>query len=68
MYYYELHVFFNRFDGYSFAFKSETSLNSEDEIINRATELDLFTEDGDQMMVDYAEETTEDAYELLKLN
>jgi len=53
-YYYDLHVFFSRNDGYSIpiALESIDEL-SEYEVIELAIEMDLFQEDGDQNQVDY---------------
>lgn len=61
MYYYEIHVFFSREDGYSFAIKSDRTL-SDDEAIERAEYQYKFTEDGDQHHVDYVLEITEEEY------
>jgi hypothetical protein len=63
MYYYELHCFFRRDDGYSIGMESEEDLgHDEDAIIELAVAKGLFSEDGDQYYVDYAEAITEQEY------
>jgi len=65
-YYYDIHVFISRQDGYSITLKSDEPLE-EDDAIERAAEANLFTEDGDQNHVDYVEEISEEEYNLLTL-
>lgn len=61
MYYYELHVFYSRSEGYSIGLQSETQL-SDDDAINLATKRDLFPEQGDGDYVDSVDEMTEKEY------
>lgn len=65
-YYYEVHVFFSRTDGYSIPVKVESARPlSEDQIIEFAADNCLFTDDGDQNNVDYVEEIDEKTYKEL---
>ena len=61
-YYYELHIFLGRNDGYSKFFKSDKQLENEEDIIAEALKLmpDL---DGDIDMCDYAKKITKEEYE-----
>lgn len=61
MYYYDIHVFFTRTDGYSVAVESEKDIN-EDEAIELAVKQDKFTEDGDQYHVDTVTPIDEETY------
>lgn len=63
-FYYDVHVFFSRQDGYSVPVKSEWPLD-EEETIELARENNLFTEDGDGYNVDYVEEINEETYKAL---
>ena len=63
-FYYDVHVFYSRQDGYSVPVKSEWPLD-EDEAIDFARDNDLLTEDGDCNHVDYVEEIDEEAYKAL---
>lgn len=54
-FYYDVHVFFSRFDGYSIPVKTDRPMDEED-VIEFARDNDLFTEDGDGNHVDYVEE------------
>jgi uncharacterized protein YneR len=64
--FYDVHVFFSRNDGYSIGVKVE-SVNplSEEQILEFATDNNLFTDDGDQNHVDYVEEIDEVEYKLM---
>lgn len=65
-YYYDVHVFFSRQDGYSIGVAIEsTNPLSEDQVIEFAADNNLFTDDGDQNHVDYVEEIDEIQYKLL---
>lgn len=64
--YYELHVFFSRYDGYSVAVKIDTNKDlTDDEVIEFARDNNEFTEDGDALHVDYVAECDESVYILL---
>jgi len=63
-FYYDVHVFYSRQDGYSVPVKSEWPLD-EDEAIDFARDNDLLTEDGDCNHVDYVEEIDEETYKAL---
>jgi uncharacterized protein YneR len=64
--FYEVHVFFSRADGYSIGVKIE-SVNrlSEEQIIEFTADNNLFTDDGDQNHVNYAQEISEVEFNLL---
>lgn len=62
MYYYDIHVFFSRNDGYSFGLVSPIELD-EDAAIAEAVNQDLFTEDGDQYHVDTVDEVSAEEYQ-----
>lgn len=62
--YYDVHVFYSRFDGYSIPVKTDRPMDEED-VIEFARDNDLFTEDGDGNHVDYVEEIDETTYKLL---
>lgn len=62
MYYYDIHVFFSRTDGYSVGLISSVEL-SEDEAIEEAVKQDKFTEDGDQHHVDTVDEISAKEYQ-----
>lgn len=65
--YYEVHVFYSREDGYSFGVKIESIHPlEEDQIIQYAVDNELFTETGDEILVDYTEEIDEQTYNILK--
>jgi len=65
--FYEVHVFFSRQDGYSVAVKVESERPmSEEQIIDDAESLGLFTDGGDENHVDYVEEIDEVRYNLIK--
>lgn len=63
-FFYDVHVFYSRQDGYSVPVKSEWPLD-EDEAIDLVNEKRLLTEDGDANLVDYVEEIDEETYKLL---
>lgn len=63
MFYYEIHVFFSRHNGYSIAVKSETEL-TDDEAINLALKEEKFSEAGDHHNVDYVDTLTEEEYKI----
>jgi len=63
-YYYDVHVFFSRTDGYSIPVKTDKPMD-EDDVIEFAVDNDLFTEDGDQHHVDYVGEIDEEIYKQL---
>ena len=64
--FYDVHVFFSRQDGYSIGVKVESVRPlSEDQVIEFATDNNLFTDDGDGNHVDYVEEINEEQYKLL---
>ena len=53
MKYYDIHVFLSRKDGYSIPVSIDTEEDlSEDDIIENAVKQNLFTEGGDESMVD----------------
>lgn len=62
MFYYELHVFFSRSEGYSFGISSEQELIGEDNVILEAVKQDKFRESGDERYVDYTEKLDEADY------
>lgn len=65
-FFYDVHVFFSRQDGYSIGVEIESTRPlSEDQIIEFAADNNLFTDDGDQNHVDYVEEISEAEYKLL---
>lgn len=65
-YYYEVHVFFGRQDGYSIGVKIDSVKPlTEDQVIQYAADHNLFTEDGDQNYVDYVEEVDLVIYNML---
>ena len=59
-FYYEVHVFVNRNEGYGKPVKSNKKLN-DDEVIKLAVELDIITQD-EADMVDYVEPLTEEEF------
>jgi hypothetical protein len=60
MKYYDIHVFISRKNGYSLPIAIDTEEDlSEDEVIEKAVEENLFTEDGDESMVDNVTEMDE---------
>jgi len=64
--FYDVHVFFSRQDGYSIGVKVESVRPlSEDQVIEFATDNNLFTDDGDGNHVDYVEEINEAQYKNL---
>jgi len=63
MFFYELHVFFRRNDGYSIFVKTETNL-SEDELIEYCVKNDKFEDESDAANVDYVNQLTETEYNL----
>lgn len=63
-FYYDVHVFFSRQDGYSVPVKSEWPLD-EEEAIDLANEKGLLTEDDDANYVDYVDEIDEETYKAL---
>lgn len=63
-FYYDVHVFYSRQDGYSVPVKSEWPID-EEEAIEIARDNGLFTEDGDGNHVDNVEEIDEETYKLL---
>ena len=66
--YYDVHVFISRSDGYSIPVKIEIEKElTDDEVIEFASDNDLFTEDGDQHHVDYVSEMGEEEYKNMKL-
>ncbi len=62
-FFYDVHVFYSRHDGYSVPVKTDYSM-SEDEVIDFAVENNLLT-DGDEHHVDYVEEVDEETYKAL---
>lgn len=64
IFYYDVHVFFSRQDGYSVPVKSEWPLD-EEEAIEFARDNNLFTEDGDGNHVDSVDEIDEKTYKEL---
>lgn len=65
-YYYEVHAFFGRQDGYSIGVKIDSVKPlTEDQVIQYAADHNLFTEDGDQNYVDYVEEVDLVIYNML---
>lgn len=60
-YFYEIHVFFSRTDGYSIPVTTDHAMD-EDNLINLARKNNLFTDDGDANHVDYVDEIDEDTY------
>jgi hypothetical protein len=64
--FYDVHVFYTRNDGYSIGVKIETLEPLTDEqVIEFATDNNMFTDDGDGNHVDYVNEIDEDEYKLL---
>lgn len=64
--FYNVHVFFSRQDGYSVPVKIDTEdPMSEDQIIDEAASLGLFTDSGDENHVDCVDEIDEDDYKAL---
>lgn len=61
MYYYEIHVFYSRNTGYSFGIESPEQLDEEDAIA-LAIKQNKFSEEGDETIVDYVDEISEDVY------
>lgn len=67
-FYFDVHVFFSRQDGYSVPVKIEAEdrmTMSDEQIIDEAATLGLFTDGGDENHVDYVEEIDEETYKLL---
>jgi hypothetical protein len=65
-FYYDVHVFLSRQDGYSIGIEIESARPlTEDQVIEFAADCLLFTDDGDQNHVDYVEEIDEEQYKLL---
>ena len=64
--FYDVHVFYSRSDGYSIGVEIE-SVNplSDEQILEFATDNNLFTDDGDQNHVDCIDEIDEEVYKLL---
>lgn len=60
-YYYEIHIFLGRSDGYSRFFESDRHLEGEDDIIEEAINK-IPDIEGDIDLCDYAQEITEDDY------
>ena len=60
-YYYEVHIFLGRNDGYSRFFESEKFLEDEDDIINEAL-IAIPDIENDIDMCDYAQEITKEDY------
>lgn len=60
-YYYEIHIFLGRGDGYSRFFESDRHLEGEDDIIEEAIN-NIPDIEGDIDLCDYAQEITEDDY------
>jgi uncharacterized protein YneR len=60
-YYYDVHVFFSRTDGYSIPVKTDQAMD-DDDVIQFAADNDLYTDDGDQCHVDYVQEINEETY------
>lgn len=62
--FYDVHVFFNRKNGYSIPVKIETEQSelSDDDVIQYCVNNDLFSENGDESYVDYATEIDENEY------
>lgn len=65
--YFDVHVFFDRKNGYSFPVKivSDRTL-FEDEVIDYCIENNLFREEGDHDYVDYVEEIDLSIYKQMK--
>jgi len=64
--YYEIHVFYSRENGYSIGVKIKSNFQlDEDQIIQYAVDNDLFTEDGDELCVDYTQRIDENEFKLL---
>jgi len=63
-YYYDVHVFFSRTDGYSIPVKTDYTMD-DDEVIDFARENNLFTDDGDGNHVDYVEQIDENQYKAM---
>jgi hypothetical protein len=64
--FYDVHVFFSRYDGYSIGVKIESVKPlSEEQILEFAADNQLFTDGGDENHVDYVEEIAESEYKLL---
>lgn len=64
--YYEIHVFYSRETGYSMGVKIRSNFEcNEDQIIQYAVDNDLFTEEGDELCVDYTQRINENEYTLL---
>jgi hypothetical protein len=64
--FYDVHVFFSRSDGYTIGVKIESVKPlSEEQIIEFATDSNLFTDDGDENHVDYIVKIDESEYNLL---
>lgn len=61
MYFYDIHVFLSRSEGYSLGLASEVPL-TEDEAIAEAARQNRFTEEGDGDYVDVVDEITEKEY------
>lgn len=62
MYYYDIHVFFSRSEGYSFGLTSLVDL-SEDDAIAEAVKQGKFSETGDERYVDCVDEISAKEYE-----
>lgn len=62
--FYDVHVFFNRKNGYSIPVKIETEQSelSDDDVIQYCVNNDLFSENGDESYVDYVTEIDENEY------
>ena len=70
MKYYDVHVFINRVTGYSIPVEMETRQTnknySDDEVIEHCVDNNLFTEDGDESMVDNVTRIDKDEYDQMK--
>lgn len=68
MFYYEIHVFFSRSNGYSVGLTSTVDLSNDEDIIAEAVKQNKFTESGDEDSVDYVETLTEQEYKEMFCN
>lgn len=71
MFYYLLHVFISRNDGYTIYVETPTDFGStgqinEEELLEWCRENDKFSEDGDENHVDYLESLTKEEYDEYK--
>ena len=66
--FYEIHVFYSRENGYSIPLKIKSNFElEEDQIIQYAVDSELFTEEGDELCVDYTKRIDENEYKLLSI-